>query len=117
MMSTSIPYLLSKLNVQSKKTRSNFRHWFQEGVTVLSAIFDLISSIDKNINLNDCKRMKSKAANSFINKVIVTLDSVACRDKLINKSKSVLKGKGININPDLTKLQMEADYYAKKKID
>ena len=53
--------------------------------------------------------MKSKAANSYINKVMVTLNSGACKDKLINKSKSVLKGKGIFINPDLTKLQMEED--------
>jgi len=81
----------------------------QEGESVLSAVSDLISSIDENIKLSDCKRMKSKAANSYINKAIVTLNSVACKDKLINKSKSVLKGKGIYINPDLTKLQME-DY-------
>jgi len=82
----------------------------QEGVTVLSAVSDLISSIDENIKLNYCKRMKGKATNSYINKVIVTLNSVACRDKLINKSKSVLKRKGININPDLPKLLMKADY-------
>ena len=32
------------------------------------------------------------------------------RDKIINKSEFVLKGRGIFINPDLTQFQMEIEY-------
>ena len=66
--------------------------------------------MDDNIKLTDCKRLKNKATNQWINKVIVSFNSVANRDKIINKSKIIFKGKGIFINPDLTKLQMELEY-------
>ena len=81
-----------------------------EGTTVLSVVSDLVNSIDENVKLLDCKRLRSKATNSYINKVIVSFTSVVTRDKIINKSKLFLKGKGIFINPDLTKIQMELDY-------
>jgi len=69
--------------------------------------------------LVDCKRLKSKQYNQWINKVIVTFNSVINKDKIINKSRIALKGKGIIINPDLSKLQMELDYklrQEKKKL-
>ena len=81
-----------------------------DGETVLSVVIGLIQELDNNILLTDCKRLKNKTTNQWIYKVIVSFSSVANRDKIINKSKSHFKGKGIFINPDLTKLQMELEY-------
>jgi hypothetical protein len=81
-----------------------------DGETVLSVVTGLIQELDNNILLTDCKRLKNKTTNQWINKVIVSFSSVANRDKIINKSKLHFKGKGIFINPDLTKLQMELEY-------
>ena len=78
--------------------------------TVLSVVTGLIQELDNNILLTDCKRLKNKTTNQWINKVIVSFSSVANGDKIINKSKLHFKGKGIFINPDLTKLQMELEY-------
>ena len=82
----------------------------KDGESVLSAVTGLIQAVDDNIKLTDCKRLKNKATNQWINKVIVSFNSAANRDKIINKSKIIFKGKGIFINPDLTKLQMELEY-------
>ena len=55
-----------------------------EGTTVLSVVSDLVNSIDENVKLLDYKRLRSKATNSYINKVIVSFTSVVTRDKIIN---------------------------------
>ena len=80
------------------------------GESVLSIVTGLIQEVDDSIKLIDCKRLKNKTTNKWINKVIVSFSSVANRDKIINKSKMIFKGKGIFINPDLTKLQMDLEY-------
>ena len=79
------------------------------GKSVLSIVTGSIQEVDDSIKLIDCKRLKNKTTNKWINKVIVSFSSVTNRDKIINKSKIIFKGKGIFINPDLTKLQMDLE--------
>lgn len=41
---------------------------------------------------------------------MVTLSSKSSRDNVVSKSKSVLRGKNIFVNKDLTQLEMQAEY-------
>jgi len=83
---------------------------FSEGKTVQSVVSDLINSF-----LLDFKSLRSKATNRNNNKVIVSFTSLISRDEIINKYKLLLNGKGIFINSDLTKIQMELECKLRQK--
>ena len=63
----------------------------KDGESVLSAVTGLIQAMDDNIKLTDCKRLKNKATNQWINKVIVSFNSVLIEIKLLINLKSSLK--------------------------
>ena len=74
----------------------------------VDVVNDLLLSIDASASIIDFIRFKKD--NNFINKVMVTLSSKSSRDNVVSKSKSVLRGKNIFVNKDLTQLEMQAEY-------
>ena len=56
----------------------------KEGESVSSIITNLIDSVDESATIVDCKRLKSKDTNKYINKVIVTFNNTLLRDKINN---------------------------------
>jgi len=59
----------------------------KENSIVLSIIAYLMDSVDESATIVDCKRLKNKDTNKYINKVIVTFNNLLLRDKIINKYK------------------------------
>jgi hypothetical protein len=66
--------------------------------------------IDNKAVIINSVKLFSKKENKFTNKVVVTFSSKDVRDHIIKLSKSILKGKSIFINADLTPMEMEIEY-------
>ena len=92
-MISILNYSLRKLNDQKKKENVVISgidlDSLKEGESVLSIITNQIDSVDESATIVDCKRLID--TNKYINKVIDTFNNTLLRDKIINKSKFVLK--------------------------
>jgi hypothetical protein len=81
-----------------------------EGTTLETKVYELIAMIDTNAEISNTFRLFSKKDKKFTDKVVVTLSSKETRDGIIKLSKSILKGRSIFINPDLTPMEMEVEF-------
>ena len=81
-----------------------------EGSTLQSKVYGLISMIDNKAVIINSVKLFSKKENKFTNKVVVTFSSKDVRDNIIKLSKNILNGKSIFINADLTPMEMEIEY-------